>query len=101
MFVRRLVSGVRSSCEASETSWRCARAESSSASSIVLNVRGEPGELVLAAGVDPLREVACLRDVLGGPRQSLHRRERRPRDEEPEPGRQRDADQRDRRSASA
>ena len=25
MFVRRLVSGVRSSCEASATSWRCAR----------------------------------------------------------------------------
>ena len=38
MFVRRLVSGVRSSCDASETSWRCARAESSSAPSIVLNV---------------------------------------------------------------
>ena len=38
MFVRRLVSGVRSSCEASETSCRCERAESSSAPSIVLNV---------------------------------------------------------------
>ena len=38
MFVRRLVSGVRSSCDASETSCRCARAESSSAPSIVLNV---------------------------------------------------------------
>ena len=38
MFVRRLVSGVRSSCDASETSCRCARAESSSAASIVLNV---------------------------------------------------------------
>ena len=31
MFVRRLVIGVRSSCEASATSWRCARTDSSSA----------------------------------------------------------------------
>ena len=35
--VRSDVSGVRSSCDASATSWRCARWESSSASSIVLN----------------------------------------------------------------
>ena len=35
--VRSEVSGVRSSCDASATSWRCARWESSSASSIVLN----------------------------------------------------------------
>ena len=38
MFVRRLVSGVRSSCEASATSWRCARLDSSSAASIVLKL---------------------------------------------------------------
>ena len=31
MFVRRLVTGVRSSCEASATSWRCASTEASSA----------------------------------------------------------------------
>ena len=37
MFVRRLVSGVRSSCDASETSRRWASTESSSAASIVLN----------------------------------------------------------------
>ena len=38
MFVRRLVSGVRSSCEASATSCRCARLDSSSAPSIVLKL---------------------------------------------------------------
>ena len=38
MFVRRLVSGVRSSCEASWTSWRCRCCASSSDSSIALNV---------------------------------------------------------------
>ena len=38
MFVFRLVSGVRSSCEASATSCRCARLESSSAASIVLKL---------------------------------------------------------------
>ena len=31
MFVRRLVTGVRNSCDASATSWRCARTDSSSA----------------------------------------------------------------------
>ena len=38
MFVRRLVSGVRSSCEASFTSWRWERMALSSESSIVLKV---------------------------------------------------------------
>ena len=38
MFVFRLVSGVRSSCEASATSCRCARLEPSSAASIVLKL---------------------------------------------------------------
>ena len=38
MFVRRLVSGVRSSCEASATSCRCAFSDRSSASSIVLKL---------------------------------------------------------------
>ena len=38
MFVRRLVSGVRSSCDASATSWRCERSASASASSIVLKL---------------------------------------------------------------
>ena len=36
-FVRRLVSGVRSSCDASATSWRCAATDRSSASSVELN----------------------------------------------------------------
>ena len=48
MFVRTLVSGVRSSCDASATSWRCARVDSSSAPSIVLKLDGEPTELVVA-----------------------------------------------------
>ena len=38
MFVRTLVSGVRSSWDASATSWRCARVDSSSAPSIVLKL---------------------------------------------------------------
>ena len=48
MFVRRLVSGVRSSCEASATSWRCARAESSSAREHRVEARREPAQLVVA-----------------------------------------------------
>ena len=40
-FARMQVSGVRSSCEASATSWRCASREPSSAASIALN--GAPG----------------------------------------------------------
>ncbi len=53
MFVRRLVTGVRSSCEASATSWRCACTdassaliERSSASSIALKLLAEAPELV-------------------------------------------------------
>ena len=95
MFVRRLVSGVRSSCEASETSCRCERAESSSAPEHRVEGRGEPRELVLAVDVDPLGEVARLRDVLGGPRQPLHRREHGPRDEQPEGGGEPDPDERE------
>ena len=38
MFVRTLVSGVRSSCDASATSWRCALVDSSTAPNIVLKL---------------------------------------------------------------
>ena len=38
-FVRRLVSGVRSSCDASATSWRCERSDISSAASIPSKLR--------------------------------------------------------------
>ena len=94
MFVRRLVSGVRSSCDASETSWRCARAESSSAASIVLKRRREPRELVAAGGVDPAREVrvsetssaVCVSRCTGA--------SSGPRDDEAEPGGERDPDRR-------
>ena len=58
MFVRRLVSGVRSSCEASATSCRWARLESSSAASMVLKLVGEPAELVLAGRLDALGEIS-------------------------------------------
>ena len=47
MFVRRLVSGVRSSWEASATSCRCALLESSSAAEHRVEARGEPAELVV------------------------------------------------------
>ena len=77
MFVRRLVSGVRSSCEASATSWRWARLDSSSAASIVLKLAASRRELVVAAGLDPLREVAGLGHALGRLGQAPHGRERR------------------------
>ena len=53
MLVRRLVSGVRNSWHASATSWRCRRADSSSAPSIALNGRPSRADLVGAADVDP------------------------------------------------
>ena len=59
MFVRTLVSGVRSSCEASATSWRWARVDSSSAASIVLKLAASRAQLVLAVDVDPLGQVAA------------------------------------------
>ena len=65
-FVRSDVSGVRSSCEASATSWRCARCERSSASSIVLNEVARRETSSSPCGVDPAREVARGGDVLGG-----------------------------------
>ncbi len=64
--VRSEVSGVRSSCDASATSRRCARWECSSASSIVLKLARQARELVVAAGLDAARQVARARDVLGG-----------------------------------
>ena len=95
MFVRRLVSGVRSSCEASATSCRCARVDSSSAASIVLKLVASRLELVLPVCVDPLGEVARLGDRLGRLGQAPHRGERGARDEEPERRGDRDAAGRD------
>ena len=64
--VRSEVSGVRSSCEASATSRRCARWESSSASSIVLNAPARRASSSSPVALDAPREVARAGDVLGG-----------------------------------
>ena len=82
MFVRRLVSGVRSSCEASWTSCRCRCCASSSDWSIALKVAASRLELVVAADLDALRQVARRTDVLGRLAQVAHRLQRRARDEE-------------------
>ena len=55
-----------------------------------IEARGETAELVATAGVDPLGEVACRGDGLSGRGQPSHRRERRPGDDQAEPGRKRD-----------
>ena len=52
----------------------------------------EPAELVTAARVDPLRQVAGLRHRLGRLGQPPDGSERRARDDQPEQGRKRDAD---------
>ena len=91
MFVRTLVSGVRSSCDASATSWRWARVDSSSAPSIVLKLAREPAELVAPVDLDPLGEVPRLGDALGVSVSFANGRERGARDDEPEPGRDDDA----------
>ena len=66
MLVRRLASGVRSSCEASATSWRWESSELSSAFSIVLKLRASAAELGAAARVDASAQVAGLGDLAGG-----------------------------------
>ena len=88
MFVRRLVSGVRSSCDASDTSCRCAPVDSSSAAEHRVEA-GEPAELVLAARHDALREVAGLGDPLGRRGQAADGREGGAGDEQPRLQRQR------------
>ncbi len=81
MFVRRLASGVRSSCEASATSWRWESIELSSAFSIVL-------KLPASARARRCRSVSIRRlrsrvaaTSLGGAAEAVDRRQRRPRDE--------------------
>ena len=66
MLVRRLVIGVRSSCEASATSWRCAATERSSVSSIALKCCGQLADLVLGLDLDPAPEVLGGGDVARG-----------------------------------
>ena len=88
MLVRRLVTGVRSSCEASATSWRwaCTEASSaliecSSASSIALKLDARAGRSRRARPlVDAPGEVLGARHVLGGAGQAPARAARpRPR----------------------
>ena len=97
MFVLRLVSGVRSSCEASATSCRCARLESSSAASIVLKLVASRPSSSSPVEVDSIRcersRVSVTASVVCG--QPPHRRERCARDEQAERGRNRDPADRD------
>ena len=97
MFVRMLVTGVRSSCEASATSRRCTRADSSSLLDRLVEhgehrveAAREAAELVAAALIDPLAEIPRLGDVADGRGQPAHRRERRAGDEPAEQRRERD-----------
>ena len=90
MFVRRLVSGVRSSCEASWTSWRWRCAASSSDASIALKVVASRLSSSLPGDVDPLGEVARRAHVLGGLAEPAQRLERGARDEEARGRRDRD-----------
>ena len=80
MFVCRLVSGVRSSCEASATKRRCVSSDSSSAASIVLKEAPRRRELVVPALGNALARLAGLGDSLGRVAQPAHRSERRSRD---------------------
>ena len=73
MFVRTLVSGVRSSCDASATSWRCARVDSSRAAEHRVEARREPAQLVLSVHVDSLGEILCLGHALDRRREPLDR----------------------------
>ena len=71
------VIGVRSSCEASATSWRWAATERSSVSSIALKCCGELADLVVGLDLDPAPEVLGGGDVargLGDVRRSARRR---------------------------
>ena len=86
MFVRRLVSGVRSSCDASATSWRWARFESSSPASIELKLVARRLSSSRPLTSMRSREIACLRDALGGLREPADRCQRSARHNEPERG---------------
>ena len=66
MFVRRRVIGVRSSCEASATSWRCAAIERSSVSSIALKCAASSPTSSWLVDLDPAPEVLGRGDVARG-----------------------------------
>ena len=95
MFVRRLVKGVRSSCEASATKRRWLRAESSSAASIVLKLPARrPSSSVPSSAMRRERSrVAVTSSVASVSRRTG--RERGARDDEAERRREPDAAERD------
>ncbi len=73
MLVRRLVTGVRSSCDASATSWRCEVTEASSCCARALEplehlveASRQLADLVVLMDRDPLAEIVGLADQLGG-----------------------------------
>ena len=90
--MRTAVSGVRSSCDASATSRRCAPTDSLECLEHLVEPRRQAAELVVAAHLDALGQVARRGDALGGGRQAPDRPERRGRDERREPCGERDAD---------
>ncbi len=61
-----------------------------------IEARGQATELVAAADLDPLREIAGLRHTLGGLGQPADRRQRRARHDQPEAGGDSDSAERDR-----
>ena len=92
MFVRRLVSGVRSSCDASATSWRWASRERSSAASIVLNAAPRRPISSSCRPTSMRRdEVLGRGDVLGLGGQPRASARRAARDGEAQPAGERDA----------
>ncbi len=95
MFVRRHVSGVRNSCDASATSCRWARFESSSPASIVLKLVARRLSSSRPLTLDALGEIARLRDALRRLRQPANRSECGARDDEPERGGDADSGKRD------
>ena len=74
--VRRLVSGVRSSWEASSTSWLWARRDDSSASSRRLKVRRRRPSSSGPPGREPARDVGRLGQVLDGVGERVERDQR-------------------------
>ena len=95
MLVRTLVRGVRSSCDASATSWRWARVDSSSAASIELKLAAS--RLSSSLPVTSMRSerscVSLTRSTVV--REALHGRERRACDEQAEQGGDDDPSERD------
>ena len=91
MLVRSVASGVRSSCEASATSRRCAASERSSAAIISLKLAASRPSSSSPRDLDPLGQVVGPRDLLGRVGDLAGRRERGARHERPERRGERDA----------